>query len=95
MIAVDDKAARTVGSAGGAGRKIAAVNTSHQSIWCDADPRRRRFVVDCPACAGDDYQPEGVGSLARVLCSLCDGFGRVPRTVAERYLLAEHGPIAA
>lgn len=95
VTAIDGKAANTVGVIGGAGRKIAVVDTNHRSNWCDADPRRRRFVVPCPVCAEEDYRPDGVGSRAMVLCSLCDGFGRVPRTVAEQYLLAEHGPIAA
>ena len=55
--------------------------------------RGRRFVVPCPACA-----EEGGWTAAAERedpCLLCGGFGRVPRTVAEYYLLAEHGPVAA
>lgn len=56
-----------------------------------ADAQPRRFIVPCPECAAEGHRQKAhwPRTPTSVACPLCDGFGLVPRVVAERYFLAQ------
>jgi len=71
-------------------RKVTVVNSTHPPSCTGSETHRRRFVVSCPACIDESRRLAAGGPRTPEACSLCSGFGRVPRIVAERYI-SQHG----